>query len=108
MESISIARLTAGSIYRLVLVGLLCGFVPLGVIFGVLGFTGYGTVKWNGEPITGPSALYAGPLISIFLALMLSLFLGSVSVLGLWLFSKFRPFKLMYIPISSSSIADAS
>jgi hypothetical protein len=50
-------------------VGLLFGAVPLAAVLGMLGYFGFATLNWNGEPLTGTSALVGGPFMGLFFAL---------------------------------------
>ena len=92
---ISTQRLSAGSVYKLWLIGLAASMIPLGALFGALALFGFNTVRWNGLPLHGFAGLAAGPMIGVFAALLLTAFLGSAAVLGLWLYSKFRPITLL-------------
>lgn len=85
-----VRKVRAASIYKLLLYGLLTAFIPLGLLFGVLSFFGADTVKWNNQPIHGVAALFAGPALSVFIALLFTGFLGTLMSLGLWLLSRFR------------------
>ncbi len=88
-------RLSVGSVYKLWFIGLCASMVPLGILFGVLALFGLNTVTWNQQPLHGIAGLAGGPLIGIFLALVLTAFLGSAAALGLWLYSKFQPLTLL-------------
>ncbi len=95
IKFIEIQRLSAGSIYKLLFIGSTVTCVPLGLVFGVLAYFGADTVTWNGEPLTGFLGLVAGPLMGLFLVAWVVAFIGTVSVLGLWVYSKFRPITLV-------------
>lgn len=92
--TISIKRLSVASVYKLFAIGLTCGFVPLGVVFGVLAFFGAKTVTWNGDNLTGFSGLLVGPALSVMIAFLFTLVAGSACALGLWLFSLVRPVEI--------------
>jgi hypothetical protein len=91
---ITLDRLYAGSVYKLIFTGLLCAMLPLAIIFGVLATFGANTVTWNGQTIYGVMALVVSPLIGLLSAGIFTLFLGTSCVFGLWLFSKFKPLSL--------------
>jgi len=105
MTSLRVAKVSAGTVYKLIASGAICGFIPLGVLFGVLGFLGLSTLNWNNQPITGASALYAGPLIGLFIALIFTVVFGSVVAFGLWLLSFFRSVTIEYAPLTGDEQA---
>ena len=92
-----VRKVKAASIYKLLLCGLLIVFVPLGVVFGISAFFGADTVKWNNQPIHGAAALFAGSALSVFIALLFTGFLGTLTSLGLWLFSRFRTISIRVV-----------
>jgi hypothetical protein len=92
-----VRKVKAASIYKLLLCGLLIVFVPLGVVFGISAFFGADTVKWNNQPIHGAAALFAGPALSLFIALLFTGFLGTLTSLGLWLFFRFRTISIRVV-----------
>lgn len=107
IEQILVVRkVRAASIYKLLLLGLLNSFVPLGVVFGISGFFGADTVKWNQQPIHGAAALVAGPAFSAFIAVFFTGFLGSLACLGLWLLSRFRSLSIRVVMAQQGIQAD--
>lgn len=94
-STFTVQRLSVGSIYKIIFIGLLTSHVFLGLIFGVLAFFGFDTVRWNSVPVQGTYGLLLGPLIGLALALFFSAFLGTSAALGLWLYSRFRPLSLV-------------
>ena len=96
MESLEIKKLSAGTIYRLMCTGTLTGFLPLCLLFGILGAFGMDTVKWNGQAVTGVKAIFIGPLLGVFISLLFTAILGSVVALGLWIYSFFKPMTIIY------------
>jgi hypothetical protein len=95
-STISFRRLSVGSVYKLWLIGLTATLIPLGMISGILGLFDFDTVKWNGQQIHGITALFVGPLAGAFVSLLFTAILGSISALGLWLYSKFRRLTLEF------------
>lgn len=90
----SVQRLSAGSIFKIMFVGLAASLVPLGILFGILAASGFDTVHWNGEALHGVAKLVTGPLLGLLSALMFSVFFGSAIAVGLWVYSKLRPLSL--------------
>lgn len=102
-----VRKVKAASIYKLLLCGLLIAFVPLGLVFGISGLFGADTVKWNSQPIHGVAALFVGPTLSVFIALLFTGFLGTLTSLGLWLFSRFHTISIRVILAQSSASGEA-
>jgi len=88
---ISTSRISTGSIFKLMLIGLTMSLVPIGLVFGVLGALDAGAVNWNGKNLHGVSALLASPLIGLLASLLDTVITGSLVAFGLWLYSKFKP-----------------
>lgn len=92
--TISAQRLSIGSVYKLWLIGLGSAMAPFGVLCGVLAMFEFNTVTLNGQPLHGVAGLVVGSLLGFVLAFMFTVFLGTTAILGLWLYSKFRPITL--------------
>lgn len=101
-----VRKIKAASIYKLLLCGLLIVFIPLGVVFGIAGLFGADTVKWNNQPIHGAAALFVGPALSVFIALLFTGFLGTLTSLGLWLLSRFRTIRIRVVLAQPTAPAD--
>lgn len=99
-ESITIQRLSVGSVYKIFAIGCACSFIPFSVLMGVLALFGQNTVTWNGRALVGITGLVASPFIGVFLAALLTGFLGTMAAFGLWVFSKFREFTLTVKKVS--------
>lgn len=91
---VSIKRVKASVIYRLMLIGLAVPMLIFSLFCGVMGIFGYDMVKWNNESIHGilalPVALFSGLMVTVFF----TAFLGSIICLGLWIYSRFRPLQV--------------
>lgn len=98
-QVIMVRQLRAGTIYKLLLIGLLVSIVPLCLAFGVAGFFGADTVKWNGQPIHGAAALMVSPVLGILFAVMCSALGGTLTCIGLWIYSFFRPIRLRIVNV---------
>jgi flagellin-like protein len=92
--SVTVERLYAGSVYKLIGIGLTCSVIPLSLLVGVLALFGAGSLTWNDKPIVGLWGLALSPVFGLLLTLVLTFVLGTACVLGLWLYSKFRPLVL--------------
>ncbi len=96
---LSIRRLSTGSVYKLVFVGLLASMIPLGLLSGALAWIGFDTLYWQGLPVTGPAGLIVGLLAGLWVTLAFTAVMGSLMVLGLWLYSRFKPLRLKIRPL---------
>ncbi len=74
---VRIRRLSAGSIFKLIAIGLGCSLIPLSFFFGLLAAFGAQTVTWNGQQMTGIAGLAASPVIGLMVAGIGTVFLGS-------------------------------
>lgn len=90
-----ITRLSAGTVYKLVAIGLACSLLPVCLLLGVLSVFGAQTITWNREHLTGLRGLAMSPVVALMLAGFGTLFLGSACALGLWLFSFIRPIRIL-------------
>lgn len=102
-----VRKVKAASIYKLLLCGLLVAFIPLGLVLGISGLFGADTVKWNNQPIHGVAALFVGPALSVFMALFFTGFLGTLTTVGLWLLSCFRPISIRVVLAQPHAPGDA-
>jgi hypothetical protein len=98
MHRLIIARISTGSVYRLVILGSTIGSLPIFAVLGVLAYFGYETLHWNDTPVTGLSAVVIGPLFGIIFALTVGGIGGTVMALGLWLYSKVSALTLYVSP----------
>ncbi|MEH6591936.1 MAG: hypothetical protein V7746_16865 [Halioglobus sp.] len=97
-ETLEVKRLRGTTVVKLILIGNCVGFTLIFAIFGLMASFGLNALKWNGEYITGPVAILAGPLIGLFLGAFLGLFQGAFTYLGLRVYARFRSTELEYIP----------
>jgi len=93
-KKIEVARLSAGSVYKLVAIGTFCCLVPLCTLMGLFALFGAHTLAWNNRPVTGISGFFAGPFIGAFIGGCVVALWGSACVLGLWIYSRFFSFTI--------------
>ena len=98
--ALTVQRLSTGSIYKLIFVGLLASMLPLGLLMGALAWMGFDTVNWNGMPVAGPGGLVLGLLAGLWVALAFTAVMGSLTALGLWLYARWRPLHLLIKPLA--------
>ena len=93
-ETVTIHKLSTGSIFKLIAVGSLCSVIPLSIFFGFFALFGASTITWNNQPITGFTGLAASPFIGLLVSIICTAFLGLLVAFGLWIFSKFSPIQI--------------
>ena len=95
---LKVKRLRGTSIFKLILTGNMIGLGLLCAIFSLPACFGVEILAWNGQYVTGPVALLAGPLIGVFLGLLFGMFVAAFVYVGLRFYSRFRSLELEYIP----------
>ncbi|MBP6346321.1 hypothetical protein AB8Q18_01455 [Neisseriaceae bacterium CLB008] len=96
MTSLTVRRLSVPTLYKLLLIGLLSALLPISLIIAGFALFGFQVLSFNGQYITGPIALIAAPLWAVMMTALLTLFMGTLMALGLWLYARFRPLHLHY------------
>lgn len=91
---VTFERLYAGSVFKLIGIGLTFSIVPLSVVVGVLALFGGLPLAWNAKQIVGVWGLALVPVCGIVLTLAATLVIGIPCVIGLWLYSQIRPIVL--------------
>ncbi|GHD95649.1 hypothetical protein GCM10011445_31820 [Pseudocitrobacter faecalis] len=91
---VTLKRIKPSSIYRLMLIGLGIPLQIFAVVCGVMGIFGADMVKWNDQPVHGILALPVAIFSALFVTVLFTAFLGSVTCLGLWIYSRFRPLEV--------------
>lgn len=89
--SVTVERLYAGTVFKLIGIGLTCSIVPLSVLAGLFALVGGGAVTLNARPIGGMWGFALAPLCGVVVTLLLTFFVGMACVAGLWIYSRFRP-----------------
>ncbi|WP_456975581.1 hypothetical protein [Luteimonas sp. A277] len=96
MKEICIARLSAGSVFKLVGIGLLCSMLPLTILMGVTAYFGLNSLVWNGQPVTGITALITAPFMGLFLVALFTALHGTSIAFGLWVYSFIGPLEIAF------------
>lgn len=100
IKELRIQQLCGGTLFKIIFIGNSSFFIPYSVLMGVFSFFGIGTMKWNEHLITGFAGLVASPFLGGFMALLFTACIWVPTFIGLWLYSKFQPINLIYIPVS--------
>lgn len=93
-REVKVRKISAGSMLKLISIGLYLSIVPFSLVVGVLSLFGIGGIMWNGRPLYGISALGASPFVGVFLATLSTAIVWASCSFGLWIFSKYRPIVL--------------
>jgi len=93
-KKIEVMRLSVGTVYKLFAIGTFCFVIPLCTLLGFFAMFGAHTLAWNGQPVTGPSGIVAGPFIGAFIGAMFVALWGTGCVVGLWIYSCFFSFTI--------------
>jgi hypothetical protein len=104
MELTKIEKLSAGTVYKIFAIGLVAGLMPLFLIFGIFGAFGFEALSWNGQPVTGLKAIFLGPLMAVFMALIFTAILGSVCAFGLWIYAFIKPIQIEFKPTQTNKM----
>lgn len=87
-------QVKARIIYRLLFIGFGLPLMAFCTICGLLGLFGFNMVKWNDQPVHGLMALPTALFIGLFITVVFTVLIGSISCLGLWAYSRFRPLQV--------------
>ena len=93
-STVSLKRINAAIIYRLLLIGLGIPMISFSFVCGVLSLFGFDLVKWNDQPVHGLLAIPAALFSGVFITVLFTVFIGSIACLGLWDYSRFRPLQV--------------
>jgi hypothetical protein len=97
MEQVEVKKLSAGTGYKIFSIGLTLGFLPLFLLFVIMGAFGMEGLVWNEQPVTAIKAIFIGPLMAIFMSLMFTAIIGSICALGLWIFTFIKPLNIVFV-----------
>ena len=87
-DEVLVSRFSAGTIFKLVAIGLGMIFFPLMFIVGVFSFLGAEIVTVNDAYVTGVYGFLVSLFIGAIMTFILTAILGLSITIGLWLFSK--------------------
>lgn len=104
MESVTIKRLRTKAIFKVILTGLTCSFVPTFTLVGILASLDLMTMYWGETQLTGFRAALFGPFFGLFFAIFFGLFASVFVSLGLMIYSKRKPLTLEIYEYEKSEI----
>jgi hypothetical protein len=94
---LTVRRVAAGSVFRLIAIGFLFSVGPFFVLMGILAGFGQSTLRWNGAPVYGLKAVLLSPLMGAMATGVFTVVAGIGIVLGLWIYSKWKPVRLTVV-----------
>ncbi len=100
---LEVRKLSKATVFKIYFIGIGISAMTVTVLSGIAAIFGAETVNWNGEQVTGFSALIYGPLIGAMFTIFASLFCWVLSLFGLWVYSFFRPLSLEFIELNIES-----
>ena len=90
-------RIKAGSLFKLVTIGVFTVMIPLFVFFGVLALFGFKTVNVNHQPVYGFAGLFAAIIMAPIFSLLLSVLGWIVLYIGIRIYGHFKPIAIYYV-----------
>lgn len=78
------------SLFKYIFVGFFLGVTPFIILLGILAAFGFNTFSINGEQLHGVNAIVGSILLAPFLSLTWVFMLWLHTVIGLWLYRKFK------------------
>ena len=94
MEPIEITGISLGSIFKILIIGMVMSVVPLFTALGLLATFGMPTLVFAGEPVTGIQALFLGPIQGLTICLFFSIIASPLAAIGLWIMKKYTSLSL--------------
>lgn len=94
MQTISCRGLSVGSLFKILFIGLLIPIFLISVIYGVFALFGFDTVTFDGKHVYGIVGLLVALVIGIVLPSIMSAVLWLLILLGVWVYTRFRPITL--------------
>ena len=94
MHILELKSITLGSLFKIILTGLMVSLVPFFTALGILAAFGLPTLSYAGVAVTGAQALIMGPLEGVIFALLFSVLTSPFVSIGFWLLNKFTDITL--------------
>lgn len=98
-NTLQVERLTAGTLFRLILIGWLFPWIALGVLYAVVALCGgKNLASVDGQQVTGITAAAVILFLTFFGWIFSSIVVFVNIFIGLWLYSLVRPTSISYLP----------
>lgn len=95
MKEMVTRGLAAGSLYKLLFIGLLIPVFIFSFLCGVASYFGHATVSINGVYVYGLKGLAVGSILGVVLPIILSAFLWCIIGFGVWIWCLMRKITLV-------------
>ena len=96
-QKIRVRRIKAGSLFKLVTIGVFSAIVPLFIFFGVLALFGFRTVYINHRQVYGFEGLIAALIMAPIFSLIFSVLAWIALYIGIFFFGNFKPITISYV-----------
>jgi len=98
MKTLTIRRLSFGSVFKISAIGFGCILSPLTIVIGVLSYLGIEgfTISFNGQETLGPMILVHTAGMAALLPVWFGFCFGGIIFLGQLIYSRFRPIDIKY------------
>jgi len=96
IDFLKVRRITFGSLFTLLFVGMGSWIIPLIFISGIIGFFGGDVLKSDKVYVHGWQALLTGVVGGPLASVIFSFFASCFYYPGLWIYSFFRPLSLTF------------
>ncbi|WP_218163408.1 hypothetical protein [Alteromonas sp. V450] len=93
---ITAKKISKKSLFKLLAIGFTFGVSIFAILCGIAALFGAETVEWNGVYRTGVEGLFYSFLIGPVAGFFSACFIWFFTVLGLWLYSFFKPIKVQF------------
>ena len=89
-------KISKRSLFKILFIGTTFGFAVFFIGCGIGALFGLESVHWGDEPVTGVSGLLLAFAMWPFFTFFMTLFIWLFCILGLWLYSFFKPIKVTF------------
>lgn len=94
MKTLETHGLAAGSLFKLLFIGLLVPIFIFSLGCGIAAFFGHATVSFNGAYLFGFKGLIGGTVLGLVLPILMAAFLWCLIAFGIWVWTRVRTINL--------------
>lgn len=92
-------KIKASSIIKIISIGVSLSVPPIFLILSILSLFGMATVYQNGQAVYGIDGFVIGIALGLFVTIISVFITSLLMLLGLWLYSLFRPITLQFVSL---------